>query len=190
MPKTTCSIDGCENKTYGHGWCNKHYRRWYKNGDPTATSYERFSTPEGAFKAKTEWSGDCLVWTGSKDPNGYGQIQVSGRLISPHRYAWERENGPIPSGIMVNHMCWNPSCVNVEHLELSTNAQNSSYRSGPGPRNRSGVRNVKQVGDRWSVRVKKDYKLHYFGTYDTIDEAAEVAERARRELFGHFAGRG
>lgn len=31
-----CSIDGCEAPTVGRGWCNRHYLRWSKYGDPTA----------------------------------------------------------------------------------------------------------------------------------------------------------
>lgn len=30
----TCTIDGCDNKYVAHGWCSKHYRRWYIHGDP------------------------------------------------------------------------------------------------------------------------------------------------------------
>lgn len=30
----TCSIEECENKHEAHGWCNKHYVRWLKYGDP------------------------------------------------------------------------------------------------------------------------------------------------------------
>ena len=29
-----CSIEGCEGKVVGRGWCNKHYRRWINHGDP------------------------------------------------------------------------------------------------------------------------------------------------------------
>jgi hypothetical protein len=32
----TCSIDGCGQRPFGHGWCNKHYKRWRKYGDPLA----------------------------------------------------------------------------------------------------------------------------------------------------------
>jgi hypothetical protein len=30
----TCSIPACGDKTFGKGWCAKHYQRWYKQGDP------------------------------------------------------------------------------------------------------------------------------------------------------------
>ena len=30
----TCSISGCESPTRAHGWCNKHYLRFLRNGDP------------------------------------------------------------------------------------------------------------------------------------------------------------
>lgn len=29
-----CSIDGCEKKVYGRGWCTMHWKRWKNNGDP------------------------------------------------------------------------------------------------------------------------------------------------------------
>lgn len=34
MSSRTCSIDGCEALVFGHGWCNRHYKRWRKYGDP------------------------------------------------------------------------------------------------------------------------------------------------------------
>lgn len=34
-----CSIEGCGGRVKHHGFCNKHYKRWYRNGDPLKTKY-------------------------------------------------------------------------------------------------------------------------------------------------------
>ena len=34
MDKRTCTIDGCEGKPVGRGWCSAHWQRWRRNGDP------------------------------------------------------------------------------------------------------------------------------------------------------------
>src|SRR4051812_20050425 len=34
----TCSVDGCDNRHYGHGYCAAHSRRWRLYGDPTASA--------------------------------------------------------------------------------------------------------------------------------------------------------
>lgn len=69
----------------------------------------------------------CVPWLGSKYVGGYGQIGVGGkygRKIRAHRYAYEQVHGPIPDGLVLDHLCRNPSCVNVAHLEAVTQAEN------------------------------------------------------------------
>ena len=108
-----------------------------------------------------------------------------------HRYAWEREHGTIPDGVFIDHICQNPPCVNVEHLRLATIQENNFHRAGPTKGNKySGLRNVYPKNSGWMVRLKKYGKPHYFGTFNTIEEAAQVAAKAREKLFGEYAGKG
>jgi HNH endonuclease len=41
MSERTCSIEGCERPARSRGWCNLHYLRWAKNGDPLITRQPR-----------------------------------------------------------------------------------------------------------------------------------------------------
>lgn len=56
---------------------------------------------------------DCVEWSGHRDRDGYGKS--NGKRA--HRVAYEREVGPIPDGLQLDHLCRNRACVNVAHLE-------------------------------------------------------------------------
>lgn len=38
MTVPLCSIPGCDKSSFGRGWCQMHYTRWRRTGDPTATN--------------------------------------------------------------------------------------------------------------------------------------------------------
>ncbi len=43
--------------------------------------------------------------------------------------AWELLNGKIPDGLVIDHLCENMACVNVQHLEPVTKEENTSRAS-------------------------------------------------------------
>ena len=163
-----------------------HHDRWLKYGDPESVAFVLIKTPEEAFARRTEWQGDCLIWVGWTDKNGNGRVHVNGKKKKAHRYAWERVNGPIPDGMLIvrKDHC-DKACVNVDHLRCVTTAQNAAEKGS-----KSGILNVYPNGSKWRVQVTKNGKKYSFGSYDDLDEAAEVAQAAREELFGEFAGKG
>jgi len=79
----------------------------------------------------------CWLWTGGKIGQGYGEIVVRKKTWMAHRLSWELLVGPIPTGLVIDHLCRVRNCINPEHLEPVTdqvNIQrgwNVSARRGP-----------------------------------------------------------
>ena len=66
----------------------------------------------------------CLVWTGYLNSKGYASLQIDGKNIYAHRWAYEYFVGPIPDGLVIDHLCRVRNCVNPEHLEPVTPREN------------------------------------------------------------------
>lgn len=67
----------------------------------------------------------CWEWTGSRLKAGYGMTSRDGRRKMAHRAYYEDWFGPIPPGMVIDHLCRNPCCVFPPHMEVVTNAENT-----------------------------------------------------------------
>jgi hypothetical protein len=70
----------------------------------------------------------CWLWPGRVNENGYGRVSVKiefqDRQVYTHRLMWLVENGPIPEGLELDHLCRVRACCNPDHLEPVTHEEN------------------------------------------------------------------
>lgn len=77
----------------------------------------------------------CWEWTAATVNTGYGTVYHDGAMRLAHRVSYERHIGPIPNGLVLDHLCRNVRCVNPAHLEPVTNLENlrRQWASTPEP---------------------------------------------------------
>ncbi|MGO2411623.1 HNH endonuclease signature motif containing protein [Glutamicibacter arilaitensis] len=119
-----CSHEKCTSRVLAKSLCGKHYQRWRKHGDPSASlvggRQAKEAGPQGI--ALRDWSkvtqseSGCWLWTGSLH-RGYGRIQNGSVIELAHRHFYRLIVGKIPEGLQIDHLCRVRNCVNPAHLE-------------------------------------------------------------------------
>lgn len=111
---------GCGQRTGIAKWTRSD-RGWVA-GKPKRFIYPHASTSGSDYEVDPETG--CWVWLKSRSELGYGRMNRRGTVYYAHRVYYERHKGPIPKGLCIDHLCRNPPCVNPDHLEAVTNAEN------------------------------------------------------------------
>jgi hypothetical protein len=184
MSGRTCSIEGCDGRHKGYGYCIKHYRRFKTTGDPLAFNYPSIET---LFWRKVDKSGDCWEWTASKDSSGYGTFRNGPRTVGAHKYSFELVNGPVPAGMEVDHRCHNEGCVNPDHLRALIRKHNKENHSGPQSNSKSGIRGVSWINAhrKWRAQLKHNGRVIHIGYFDDplVAEKHVLAKRLELHTF-------
>ena len=129
-----CSVPDCNKKRHAKGFCNPHYQRFQRHGDPLKgrTPYgEPLKFLEDAIKQASPDA--CIIWPYALDKDGYGVLRKDGKNIGAHRLALilftdishdhlEAAHGP----------CHNPLCINPLHLRWATRKENNADRKRDG----------------------------------------------------------
>jgi len=136
------------------------------------------------FCQKVEQTDLCWSWTGGRDSSGYGVFALRNRHRGSHRLIWEYLHGPIPDGLVIDHICHNRACVNPFHMRLATRKQNAENRLQHS-NNTSGYRGVswQNSNKKWRAQLRHDGVNIFLGYFDDAKEAAAVAQAKRNELF-------
>lgn len=114
---------------------------------------------------------------------GYIVLRINRKTYKAHRLAWLYVYGSMPDKL-IDHINGNKSdnsILNLRNVDDSVNQQNQKIAT---TRSKTGFLGVctHKNSSRYSVRVKLNGKSHYFGTFDTPEEAHAVYLENKRVM--------
>lgn len=179
-PTRICIIEGCERvQGRARGWCNGHYLRWNRYGDPLLTKPR--PSAEERFWAKVNKTPTCWLWTATTT-RGYGSFKVGSESLA-HRVSYLWAYGSLPPEL--DHICRTPRCVRPDHLQPVTSSENKQNYRGARSDSVTGIRGVSWCppSRNWVVGAKL-LGVHYTaGHFSSIEEAELAAIKLRNSLY-------
>lgn len=122
-----CQGEGCDREPRNNTspYCEKHYSRVKRHGDPNFALKDHTPARERWKKRYiVDPKTGCWEWTGVKS-GSYGVISDGqGVQLIAHRLVWEETGHVLIKGMELDHRCFNKGCVNPDHLEQVSHTVN------------------------------------------------------------------
>lgn len=138
-----------------------------------------FTPDQKRIKDKTALDANgCWIWSGTLDYHGYGRLVVRTKGSKPkqrlaHRLSYAAFRGALVKGLVLDHLCRVPACVNPWHLDQVTHQVNILRGVGP-----AAVNAKKTYCDRGHPLSGENLKAQPGGR--ACRECARIADRASK----------
>ena len=133
---TNCSIIDCQRPVRSKGYCNAHYLRWYRHGDPEHGEMLRGTARDWLLKHVEHDGEECLIWPFARNSKGYPDVRFAGMEgMLAHRVMCVLAHGDPPEPKMdAAHSCGNgqTGCINPRHLSWKTRIDNHADKKRHG----------------------------------------------------------